>query len=133
MIELIRKFYPHYQVSDPITEYPAWRVVDGYLMKWKFDVHAIYYACQKCKMFYDRVAVEIDTPYKGHGTRLTIKHDNFRDKFFMENDCIRTVRLNTRYVWGRKKMPDDVILAELDFIKRSSRECSAIPRKNSNI
>ncbi|HEU4605711.1 MAG TPA: hypothetical protein VFS46_05675 [Nitrososphaera sp.] len=39
------------------------------------------------------------------------------DEFLAENDGIRTVRLNTGYVWGIKKMPDDVILAELQFQK----------------
>ena len=102
-------------------------------MWWKLDVHAIYYACQKCKMFYDRVAIEIDTPYKGHGTPITNMCDRVRDEFLAENDGIRTVRLNTRYVWGRKKMPDDVILAELNFLDRTSGGCSDIPRKISNI
>ena len=135
MTELIRKYYPHYKVSE---EYYIPRTLSGHFlpplfMRWRLDVHAIYYACQKCKMFYDRVAIEIDTPGKGHGTRITIPQDRFRDKFFAENDCIRTVRLNTGYVWGRKKMQDDVILAELSFINRSSGGTLLYPVNNSNI
>ena len=84
-------------------------------------------------MFYDRVAVEIDTPGKGHGTRITIPQDRFRDKFFMENDCIRTVRLNTHYVWGRKKMPDDVILAEIVLQSCAPGGTTLYPHKISNI
>jgi hypothetical protein len=73
-------------------------------------------------MFYDKICVEIDTPYQNHGTPIKIMHDRVRDEFLAENDGIRTIRFNTFYIWPTNKatlekaqanMPDDVILKEL--------------------
>lgn len=117
VIELIKLNYPHYQVSDPLNEYPIHRICNGVYMRWKLDVHAIYWSCLNCRMWHDRVAVEIDTPRQGHGTRITNSHDRVRDQFLAENDGIRTVRLNTNYVWPVRRMPDKVILAELKLLE----------------
>lgn len=139
VIQLIKDNYPHYEISDPVVEYQIWRVIDGgFLMKWKLDVHAIYHSCTKCGMFWDRIAVESDTPGVNHGTRIKINRDEFRDRFLAESDGIRTVRLNTFYIWpsnratlekARKNMPDELILKEMALLPPKKRACS-IKRQN---
>ena len=56
-------------------------------------------------------------------------YEKLSDEFLAENDGIRTVRLNTQCVYGRKKMPDDVILAEMVLQSRAPGVPRHIPIK----
>ena len=64
------------------------------------------------------VCFEVDGK-KGHWTRADFRKMQMRDLTFLQND-IRTVRISTVDLVGRKKQDDSLLLSEIDYQLTSS-------------
>lgn len=111
ILDLVQKSYPHYDVYCEDEKIPM--VKEGMYtgFDYTYDIYCEYVSCRKCHFCLDRVDIEIDTPGAGHGTKITIPKDHWRDVATRERG-IRVVRFNTYHIIGNGRIRDTKVFEE---------------------